>query len=323
MNYLITGCAGFIGYHLAEQLLKDNINTKIKIFGIDNLDNYYSTKLKKERIKNLKKYKNFYFTKLDINKIKIIEKKLKKEKINVIFHFAAQAGVRYTAINPSKYLYANLLGFVKLMNVIELINPKYVFYASSSSVYGDNKQMPFGEKLNLKPKNIYAFTKVANEIFSEYLSQKINTKFVGLRFFTVFGEWGRPDMLLYKYLNDAKLKKNFYLNNKGNDYRDFTYVKDVISIILLLLKKRANLKKHQIFNICSNKPIKIINLINFLKKKGFDTKITLKGQNFLEILKTHGNNSKIKKFVKFKKFSDFYTSIVKCLDWYTKNYKKF
>lgn len=321
MNYLITGCAGFIGYHLSLRLLQEN--KKNLILGLDNLDDYYSVKLKNERLKELKKFKNFKFIKTDINNYTDLKKKLIKFKIDIIFHLAAQAGVRYTAINPSKYIDVNLNGFLNLMNLLDLIKPQFVFYASSSSVYGDNKKTPFKESLSLKPKNIYGFTKVSNELFSNYLSKKKKIKFIGLRFFTVFGEWGRPDMFLYKYLNATKKKKTFVLNNSGNDLRDFTYVKDVIEILILLMRSKKKLKNHQIFNICSNKPIKISSLLKFLQQKGFNTKIKIKGKNDLEIFKTHGDNSKIKKFLNYKKFSNFYKSIDNCLSWYQKNYKKF
>ena len=216
MRYLITGVAGFIGFHLARKLLKDKIN---QVFGLDNLDSYYSIKLKKKRLSILKKYKNFTFIKVDLSN----ESKMTRLKIyhaDIIFHLAAQAGVRYTTKNPNKYVSTNTFGFMNFLKYIEINKAKLVFYASSSSVYGDNKKYPVSENFLPKPKNIYAFTKLTNEISAKLFSHLFNKKFIGLRFFTVYGEWGRPDMLIYKYLISAIKKETFYINNYGNDYRD-------------------------------------------------------------------------------------------------------
>ena len=184
--------------------------------------------------------------------------------VDILFHLAAQAGVRYTVINPSKYVKSNIIGYYNLLNYIKKSKVKYIFYASSSSIYGDNKNYPVNEKMEAKPKNIYAYSKVSNENCSKLFSKIFNKKFIGLRFFTVYGEWGRPDMLIYKYLNFTRKNKLFYVNNFGKDYRDFTYVGDVISMLKLLVKKREKLKNHDIFNICSNKPIKTKKIIQLL-----------------------------------------------------------
>jgi len=314
MKYLITGSAGFIGFHLAKELLK---NKKNKIYGLDNLDNYYSTKLKKKRISILKKENNFKFLKLDLSNIKEI-KKLNRIDADILFHLAAQAGVRYTVINPSKYIKSNIVGYYNLLNYIKKSKVKYVFYASSSSIYGDNKKYPVNEKMKAKPKNIYAFSKVSNENCSKLFSKIFSKKFIGLRFFTVYGEWGRPDMLIYKYLNFARKKKLFYVNNFGKDYRDFTYVGDVISMLKLLVKKRKKLKDNDIFNICSNKPIKTKKIIQLLLQS-FPGKVKYVGANKIEMLKTHGNNKKILAFTKFKGISDFEEKFFACINWFKKN----
>ena len=314
MKYLITGSAGFIGFHLAKELLKDKKN---KIYGLDNFDNYYSTKLKKKRISILKKESNFKFIKLDLSNVKEI-KKLYRIDIDILFHLAAQAGVRYTLINPSKYIKSNIIGYYNLLNYIKKSKVKYIFYASSSSIYGDNKDYPVNEKMEAKPKNIYAFSKVSNENCSKLFSNIFGKKFVGLRFFTVYGEWGRPDMLIYKYLNFARKKKLFYVNNFGNDYRDFTYIGDVISMLKLLVKKRKKLKDHDIFNICSNKPIKTKKIIQLLLQS-FPGKVKYVGANKIEMLKTHGNNKKILALTKFKRISNFEEKFFACINWFKDN----
>lgn len=318
MKYLITGVAGFIGFHLARKLLKDKIN---QVFGLDNLDSYYSIKLKKKRLSILKKYKNFTFIKADLSN----ESKMTRLKIyhtDIIFHLAAQAGVRYTTKNPNKYVSTNTFGFMNFLKYIEKNKAKLVFYASSSSVYGDNKKYPVSENFLPKPKNIYAFTKLTNEISAKLFSHLFNKKFIGLRFFTVYGEWGRPDMLIYKYLISAIKKETFYINNYGNDYRDFTYINDVIKILLILIKNKKKLKHNDVFNICSNNPIQTKKIIENLKLH-YPTKLKYIPGNKIEMFKTHGDNKKIKMVTSFKKFSNFYDNIQYCILWFKKNYKLF
>jgi len=314
MNYLITGAAGFIGYHLSKNLLK---NKKNKVYGLDNFDSYYSVKLKKQRIKLLKRNKNFKLIYADLGDRSKI-KKIDNLKIDIVFHLAAQAGVRYTLINPKKYVKTNIFGFYNLMSFIENSNVKYIFYASSSSVYGDSKKYPVNEKAETSPKNIYAYSKISNENCSKLFSKLFKKKFIGLRFFTVYGEWGRPDMLIYKYLDFARKKKVFFVNNYGKDLRDFTYIDDVISIISLLIKKRHKLPLDNIFNICSNNPIKTKKVIELLSNN-FPGKIKYLPPNKIEILKTHGDNKKILKFTKFKNISNFDEKFNHCVKWFKNN----
>ena len=312
MNIMITGCAGFIGYSLASKLLIDKKN---KIFGIDNLNKYYSLKLKFQRLKNLKKFENFSFNKIDLNHKKKLENFFKKNKIDIIFHFAAQAGVRYVPIHPEKFIESNILGFHNLIETSKKYKIKKFFYASSSSVYGDENKFPVNEKSNLFPKNIYGLSKKINE---EYISINSNskTKYIGLRLFTVFGEWGRPDMLILKFLKIAKNRKTFYLNNHGKHWRDFTYIGDVVDNLEILLKK--NFKNNMILNICSNKPIYIRTLIGYLSKKSNFQNIKSVKKNNYEAIKTHGKNHNLIKLTKFKNFSDFYQSVDKTIEWFKK-----
>ena len=205
MNILITGAAGFIGFHFCNKLLN---KTNFKIYGIDNLNNYYSVQLKKKRIKELKKNKKFIFKKLDL-KNDITYKLLNKKKFKFIFHFAAQPGVRFSLSDPKKYIDENILAFTKLLEFSRLQNCKCTFFASSSSVYGDSKKFPLREKMLLNPKNVYGLTKKFNEELAYFYSKNFNMKLIGLRFFTVFGPWGRPDMLVLKLLDSIKKKKNF------------------------------------------------------------------------------------------------------------------
>jgi UDP-glucuronate 4-epimerase len=313
MKILITGSAGFLGFSLAELLLRK----KFMVTGIDNFDDYYSPKYKKKRNDVLKKYKNFTFKKVDITYKKKVNYFFKKNNFDIIFHFAAQAGVRYSVVNPKKYKKVNIDGFYNILDSVKKIKNQKIFYASSSSVYGDSKTFPLNEKDKLYPRNIYAVSKVSNEKLAKIYGNKFKLNLIGLRFFTVYGEWGRPDMLLFKILKSYKKNKTFYLNNKGDHFRDFTYIKDVISILynLIFIKKF----KHNIFNICSSNPINIKTIIdNFCKEYKFK-KIKYVKKNKLEVYKTYGSNRLIKQVTKFKEFTNFRLGLKKTISWYLKN----
>jgi len=317
MKILITGTAGFIGYNFSNFLLKKN--KKIKIIGLDNLNNYYDVTLKKKRLEQLKFFKNFKFYKVDISNFNFLEKIIKKEKIDIIFNFAAQAGVRYSLLNPKKYNDFNVLGFFNIIELSRKYKIKKIFYASSSSVYGDSKEFPLSENLKLKPKNIYALSKKINEEMAELYSNLYNINMIGLRFFTVYGEWGRPDMFIMKYIIASIKKKVFYLNNYGNHSRDFTYINDVNNILYLLLKKGKIKKKHKVFNICSSSPQKITTILKLLDKnfkKPFIKKLPLQ---IADVLKTHGSNTEIKKILRFNKFTKINDGIEKLSYWVKNN----
>ena len=207
MQILITGAAGFIGFNLSKYLLE---NSKFKIFGVDNFNTYYSKSLKKDRIKELKKFRNFRFEKVDITNKKKLDIFFKKKKISLIINLAAQAGVRYSLIKPTEYVDNNVLGFYNIISAANKFKVKRIIYASSSSVYGDSVIFPLSEKQKIKPKNIYALSKKINEEMADVFSEQFKIYFVGLRFFTVYGEWGRPDMFMMKYLESSfNSSKNF------------------------------------------------------------------------------------------------------------------
>ncbi len=318
MNILITGSAGFIGYSLSKYIL--DLNKNHMIFGIDNLNSYYSIKLKKKRLSILIKYKKFKFKKLDLSNKKSLEKNFKNTKIDLVINLAAQAGVRYSLTNPEEYVYSNQLGFFHVLNFCKKRKIKLI-YASSSSVYGEYKKFPTKEWQSLNPKNIYSATKLSNEIFAEIFSSFYNLEIIGLRFFTVYGEWGRPDMFLLKYLKSAYQNKKFILYNKGNYYRDFTYIEDAIKLIepIIFLKKNY-FKKHEIFNVCSNRPIKISKIYEKLKKLVVHKKLLLKKKNDLDVFKTHGSNLKLLKLSKKLEFTTFNKALRKTFEWF-KNHK--
>ena len=320
MKILVTGAAGFIGFNFSKFLLE---KTSFDVIGVDNLNDYYSVKVKKSRLKVLKEFTNFNFIKLDITNKKKLEK-IFKIKIDAVFHFAAQAGVRYSIKNPRAYIESNTLGFFNVIDFSIKNKVKKIFYASSSSVYGESKKFPLKESDSINPKNIYGLTKKNNEEISELLSKYANISCIGLRFFTVFGEWGRPDMLINKYLKSIFYKnEKFYLNNFGNHTRDFTYIKDINKILFNLLKKKP-LKGHNVFNICSNKPIKITKILDIISKEvKHKPKIYKREFQQADVVKTHGNNDKIKKYTNIKKFTETSLAISSVANWYKKNWKTF
>ena len=317
MRILVTGCAGFIGFNLTLKLMKTFPNSRI--FGIDNFDEYYSPKLKKNRKNVLIKNKKFFFKKIDINDQKILEKFIFKIKPEIIFNLAAQAGVRYSLINPRKYVNTNINGFFNLCETAKKINVKKFFYASSSSVYGDSTSFPLKESHSIKPKNIYGLSKKINEEMAETYSINSKIKFVGLRFFTVYGPWGRPDMMIQKYIFNSFNNKKFELYNYGNHTRDFTYIDDVTNILVKLIKK--NFSKHEIFNICSSKPIHLKEVISKLNKYLKKIKIVKKPLQKADIKKTHGSNKKIRKNIKYNNFYSFDFGIKNTFNW-CQNYVK-
>ena len=265
MKILLTGCAGFIGFHLAKKLL----NKSHKVIGIDSLNKYYEPKLKKYKLKELKKNKNFKFFKDNIRDKNKLLNIIKKYKIEKVVHLAAQPGVRYSLINPKSYDENNLLCFFNIMETCKLCNIKHFIYASSSSVYGLNKSIKFNEyEKTDEPAQLYAATKKSNELMAEAYSNLFTLKFTGLRFFSVYGPAGRPDMAIYLFTKKIYEGKKIKVFNYGNHARDFTYIDDVVDAVYKIILKNIKKKKlHQVYNIASGKSEKLFKLINLIEKK--------------------------------------------------------
>ena len=287
---LITGAAGFIGMHLSEKLLKKNF----VVIGIDNLNDYYDVRLKKERIKNLKKYKNFHFYKVDLLQVKKLEDLMINNSFEYVINLAAQAGVRYSIENPYSYIENNIRGFLNLLEILKSHDSlKSLFYASSSSIYGSNEKMPFKEIHNTdNPLAIYGVSKKTNELMASAYSYLYKMNIVGLRFFTVYGPWGRPDMALFKFIEAIKSGKKIEVFNSGNMLRDFTYIDDITEAIFKLLT--VNHKDHEIYNIGRGKPVNLMNFItsienNLGKKAKFKFLPMQKG----DVKKTHSSVHKL------------------------------
>ena len=265
MKILITGVAGFIGSKLAKNFLDASYN----IYGIDNLNDYYDVKLKLYRLNNLKKYKKFQFIKVDISNTLKLKSYLKDKKIDIICHLAAQAGVRYSLINPRVYAQSNINGFLEILEYCRF-NPKTkLVYASSSSVYGGNKKIPFSVTDDVSyPVSLYAATKRANELMAESYSKLFSIKIIGLRFFTVYGPWGRPDMAIWQFTDAISRNKSINLFHKGILKRDFTYIDDIVEGIksAIFFKSKSKTAYHKIFNLGNNKPISVNKIVTLLEK---------------------------------------------------------
>ena len=257
---LVTGCAGFIGMHLCESLLR-NGNT---VIGIDNINDYYDRSLKLSRLKHLKQFDEFHFKKLDISDYNSLKKVFDKDSPEKIVNLAAQAGVRYSLENPHAYIQANIVGF---MNILECsrYTPSVsgLIYASSSSVYGGNKKYPFSIKDNVdRPISIYAATKKSNELMAHTYSHLYNLNTTGLRFFTVYGPWGRPDMAIFKF--SKRIINNQYISvfNHGKMKRDFTFIDDIVNGIINSINKNYSC---EVFNLGNNKAEDIMEMIRILQ----------------------------------------------------------
>ena len=308
MKIIVTGAAGFIGFHLCKSLLK---NKKITVVGIDNINSYYSKSIKKKRILLLKK-SNFIFKKIDLINKKKLDLVIKKFNPETIYHLAGQPGVLYSFKNPNSYKINNIIATKVLCKISKKYKIKNFIFGSSSSIYGDHKKFPIKENFKKKPKNYYAITKYKCEKIVEESFKPSPVNYKIFRFFTVYGPYGRPDMFIHKLLNALKKNQQINIHNKGKNLRDFTYVDDVVKI---LINFSIISNKIKILNIARSKPVKNIDLINEIKKiyrqkkENFNFIKTVKG----EMLKTHGCNKKLINNFKRFKFTKLNKGLVKTI----------
>ncbi|MAI29747.1 MAG: hypothetical protein CMP38_06035 [Rickettsiales bacterium] len=317
MNFLITGSAGFIGFHLSEFLLKKNHS----VFGVDDLNNYYDVKLKKARLNLLKKYKNFFFFKKKIEDIKIVDF-FRKKKIDIIINLAAQAGVRHSLKNPYIYINSNILGQVNLLELARELKIKKYIYASSSSVYGGNKSLPFSVKDRVdKPISLYAASKKSTELIAEYYSHLYKIKSIGLRFFTVYGPWGRPDMATFIFTKNIINGKPIDIFNHGKMKRDFTYIDDIISGVYGAIYFKME-KLHNVYNLGNSKPEALLEFIKLIEKN-----LNMKAiKNFLplqpgDVPATFADISESINDLKFVPKIEINEGIPRFIQWFKKYYK--
>ena len=326
MTVLITGAAGFIGFNLSKRILEEGIS----IIGLDNLNSYYDPSLKKARLEELykisKKTKtSFNFIEGDLENNSQINEVFEKYNPQKVVNLAAQAGVRYSIENPSAYIQTNLLGFSNILEACRKYSIKHLVYASSSSVYGGNTNMPFSEQNSVDhPVSLYAATKRANELLAHSYSHLYGIPSTGLRFFTVYGPWGRPDMALFKFVKNIKQKKEIEVFNYGNHQRDFTYVKDISRSIIKLISKSPKMKiPFEILNIGNSKPVKLEDFIKVIEKKlNIKAKVKYLPLQKGDIPNTNSNSGKLYKKIKFRPKTNYKSGITKFINWYQNYYEK-
>ena len=322
MVTLITGAAGFIGFHLINRLLKRGE----KIIGIDNLSPYYDVNLKKSRLNILKENKNFFYKNVDISDFESLKSCFKEDKITLVCHLAAQAGVRYALENPAEYVNTNLVGHFNILENCKIFGVKNLLYASSSSVYGGNTKIPFSEKDNVdNPVSLYAATKRSDELLSSTYSNlyKINT--IGLRFFTVYGPWGRPDMATWIFTERILNNQPIKVFNKGNMYRDFTYIDDIIEGTMSIydfLSNTTNKVISDVYNIGNNSPVNLLDFINIIESSlGKTATKTMLPMQLGDVEKTYADITKIQTDFNFKPSTSIKRGVPKFLEWYKKYHK--
>jgi UDP-glucuronate 4-epimerase len=314
---LVTGSAGFIGMHLTKSLLEDGY----KVFGIDNMNDYYDPNLKEERNALLARYEEFTFSKIDISDLNALSQVFSEFKPNKVVNLAAQAGVRYSLENPHVYIDSNVTGFMNILECSRHHNVKGLIYASSSSVYGGNLKTPFSVEDPVdKPISIYAATKKANELMACTYSHLFNLHTTGLRFFTVYGPWGRPDMAMYIFSKNIINNKKIQVFNHGNMQRDFTYIDDIISGIRLSID---NNYKCEVFNLGNNSCEKLMYVISLLEESlGEKAKIEFKGMQKGDVKKTFADINYSKKKLGYNPSTKISQGIPRFIDWFNNYHKR-
>ncbi len=334
MRILITGTAGFIGSHLAIKLLERGD----EVIGIDNLNSYYDIGLKKARLERVKEYSGFTNVVADIQNRDLVRELFEKNKPQRVVNLAAQAGVRYSLDNPYAYIDSNIMGF---MNILECCRHNYIehlVYASSSSVYGGNTRLPFSEHQNIDhPVSLYAATKKSNELMAHAYSHLFDLPTTGLRFFTVYGPWGRPDMALFLFTKAMLDGRPINIFNNGNMVRDFTYIDDIVEGIIRVLDRPANKSDsfnsefpdpaisnapYRVFNIGNSNPVSLMDYVEALEKSlGVKALKNYMAMQPGDIPATYADTSELEAWCDFKPNTKIINGVEKFVDWYRSYYK--
>ena len=312
---LVTGFAGFIGMHLCKSLLQDGFT----VYGIDNINAYYEKSLKIDRIKKIKDFSNFSYDIVDLKDLNSIKEIFGKFKPDKVVNLAAQAGVQFSIVDPYSYIDSNVKGFMNILECCKVHKVKGLIYASSSSVYGGNKKVPFSENDNVdNPISIYAATKKSNELMANVYHHLYNLNTTGLRFFTVYGPWGRPDMAYFIFTRKILNNDSIEIFDNGKVERDFTYIDDIIYGIRSSIKKNFS---NEIFNLGNSRKEKVIDLIKIIEQK-LDKKAKIKLMPIKpgDVKITNADIEKSKKMLGFKPIVNLTQGINHFIDWYKKYY---
>ena len=338
----ITGIAGFIGSYLALELLKRE--PSIRIVGIDSITNYYDISLKEERLKKLEKYSNLTFIKGNIANKALIEKIFSEHKPNIVVNLAAQAGVRYSITNPDAYVESNLIGFYNILEACRHSNPQveHLVYASSSSVYGSNKKVPYStdDKVD-NPVSLYAATKKSNELMAHAYSKLYNIPSTGLRFFTVYGPAGRPDMAYFGFTNKLREGKTIQIFNYGNCKRDFTYIDDIVEGVIRVMQhapEKQNgedglpIPPYKVYNIGNNQPENLLDFVTILQEELIRAKVLPQNYDFEshkelvpmqpgDVPVTYADTTPLEQDFGFKPSTSLRNGLRAFAEWYAEYYK--
>ncbi|WP_456479165.1 NAD-dependent epimerase [Nautilia sp.] len=346
MKILITGTAGFIGFHLANKLIKRGD----EVIGVDNINDYYDVNLKYGRLKEAgidknkieynkiicsDKYANYKFIKLNLEDKENIDILFRKEKFDKVCHLAAQAGVRYSLTNPDIYIQSNIIGFMNILEAVRHNSVQSLSFASSSSVYGLNRQQPFSTDDNVEhPISLYAATKKATELMSHSYAYLYNIPTTGLRFFTVYGPWGRPDMALFKFVKNILDDKPIDVYNYGEMYRDFTYIDDIVEGIVRVIdnppkpnsnwdgKTSESEAPYKIYNIGNGNPVKLMDFIEAIEETlGRKAKKNLLPMQLGDVPKTYADTTDLERDLGYKPYTNVKDGIKKFVEWYKRFYK--
>ena len=333
---LVTGAAGFIGSAVAERLASENLS----VLGIDNLNNYYDVRLKKDRLDRIRKSfgsKNFKFIETNIRDKKNVDFLFKENDFNFVIHLAAQAGVRYSLENPQAYIDSNIQGFFNLLEASRISDRlDHFLYASSSSVYGGNNKLPYSESCNINsPVSLYAATKASNELMAFSYSHLFNIPLTGVRLFTVYGPWGRPDMAVFSFVKKILSREKLELFNNGNMKRDFTYIDDVVEGIVRILRilpksSTSPLQDYssgnsasRIINIGNSNPVSLMNFVSILENiLGIKADIEFSAFQAGDVKSTFADMKKFKDLTGYEFQTPLQKGLEKFVDWYRDYYKK-
>ena len=335
MKYLVTGAAGFIGMHVSQTLLSRGD----QVVGFDNLNPYYSVQLKRDRLKRLEGKPGFRFEKGDLADRQLIPELFRREQFDVVIHLAAQAGVRYSLTNPDAYVDSNLVGFVNILEACRHQGVKHLTYASSSSVYGANTEMPFSIHHNVDhPLSLYAATKKANELMAHTYSHLFRLPTTGLRFFTVYGPWGRPDMALWLFTKAILAGESIDVFNNGQMRRDFTYINDIVEGVIRVADRipegnpdwtgahpdpATSRAPYRIYNIGNNQPVELMALIEAIERSLGKSAI----KNFLpmqpgDVPATYADVDDLTRDVGFRPSMPIETGVESFVRWYCDYHKQ-
>jgi len=332
---LVTGAAGFIGHALCKRL----VEAEFPVYGIDNINNYYDPNLKLDRLIDLgidtaddldqavisTTCANFSFQKLDITDSRNLLLLFEVEKFDIVVNLAAQAGVRYSIDNPETYIQSNLVGFANVLEACRQFNIEHLIYASSSSVYGNNNKVPFSVNDRVdKPISLYAATKKSNELMASSYSHLYDLQTTGLRFFTVYGPWGRPDMAIYKFTKAIFNKKKIEVYNYGDLSRDFTYVSDIVDGVLKVITQSLIHKSlNKIYNIGLGKPVSLMEFINTIQEAiGKEALIDYLPMQDGDVYRTYADISEMRKDYNYDPKFELAKGVRNFVEWYSQYHNK-